>query len=361
MASSDKSHIELLDVLRGVAVLAVIGVHVGGGATTITGEPTKWTALTDYGRCGVELFFVISGVLMARLYVDNTNWSVKDYYLRRVGRLMPLWVLFSSVSWFGWNWIHTQIGAGPDLSGNNQLGLTLLSIPFLGWLSPIARDWIPVGGWSVQAEVGHYLLFPLIRKRIGMCVNILLGLQLTEYLLHKFPSVWADGWLKLLAEGWLRLSLASTLMYFAIGFYIVVLPKMKSKDLPIPPSVAFKLILAVCFSAWIPFFAGNNINAFAFILVATLMSYCAAQISLLKWILLRAGKYSYFMYFAHFWIILLFQVIAQNHIAHWPLATNQTYAVMYATVVAISALLGSISWKYFEQPFVRATRGKARD
>jgi peptidoglycan/LPS O-acetylase OafA/YrhL len=360
MPTAKNSHIEFLDVLRGVAVLAVVGVHVGGGASTITNAQSKWISLTDYGRCGVELFFVLSGILMTHLYLDGDNWNAKEYFLKRAGRLLPLWIVFASISWFGWNWVHATIGAGPDLSGNSQIGLTLLSIPFMGWLSPVARDWLPVGGWSVQAEVGHYLLFPLVRKRISACVNVLIGLQVTEYLLHKYPGWWSSGWINVLAEGWLRLSLASTFLYFAIGYYLVVFLTMRASNTQVPSSVAIRLIFCIGFSAWIPFFAGNNINAFAFIFIATIVGYVASQVGVLKWILLRAGKYSYFMYFSHFWLILIIQVFVQTQISDWPLGVNYTFALMYVVVVFFSMLLGSVSWQHFEQFFVQASRKSAR-
>ncbi|HLW94427.1 MAG TPA: acyltransferase family protein, partial [Solirubrobacteraceae bacterium] len=73
-----------IDGLRTLAVLAVIGVHVG--LSSFAG-----------GAAGVDVFFVISGfvitgVLLRELDASGTV-SIKRFYLRRLLRLWPVLAL----------------------------------------------------------------------------------------------------------------------------------------------------------------------------------------------------------------------------------------------------------------------------
>ena len=62
-----------IQALRGLAVLSVIAFHV-------------WPRNVPSGYLGVDIFFVISGYLMARLYAGE---SAVDFYRKRMIRLLP--------------------------------------------------------------------------------------------------------------------------------------------------------------------------------------------------------------------------------------------------------------------------------
>lgn len=67
-----------IDGLRAIAVLAVIFFHLG---------------YLPYGYLGVDIFFVISGFLITGIIykeILNDRFSVKNFYLRRVRRILPL-------------------------------------------------------------------------------------------------------------------------------------------------------------------------------------------------------------------------------------------------------------------------------
>lgn len=79
-----------LDILRIIAALMVLMVHVG-----------QWTGLnkwTDVGAKGVPLFFILSGYLaMVSCHrIFRHGWHVKDYYIGRAKRILPMyyWALF---------------------------------------------------------------------------------------------------------------------------------------------------------------------------------------------------------------------------------------------------------------------------
>jgi peptidoglycan/LPS O-acetylase OafA/YrhL len=91
MLSTHSSREELIDVLRGLAIAGVISVHVA--QTTLEGGSTV-QSLFSLGKYGVELFFIVSGYLLFKLYGSNRDSLSKSYYLRRITRIYPLWIFF---------------------------------------------------------------------------------------------------------------------------------------------------------------------------------------------------------------------------------------------------------------------------
>ena len=78
-----------LDGLRAIAILAVVWHHTCG-----TGS--NWLLLTR-GFLGVDLFFVISGFLIATLLLrersQSGNISLRGFYFRRTIRILPPYFL----------------------------------------------------------------------------------------------------------------------------------------------------------------------------------------------------------------------------------------------------------------------------
>ncbi len=78
-----------LDTLRAFAVLVVVLYHL-----TIFGElPERILPVTYFGWMGVDLFFVLSGFLIAqqvlRPYANGQRLSVVEFYRRRAYRILP--------------------------------------------------------------------------------------------------------------------------------------------------------------------------------------------------------------------------------------------------------------------------------
>jgi peptidoglycan/LPS O-acetylase OafA/YrhL len=84
-------HLGQLDILRGIAILAVIAYHAS--------NHLKWAMfsnLVNYGWCGVDLFFVISGFLITGILLKSRNDGgyFVNFYMRRVLRIWPLYFAF---------------------------------------------------------------------------------------------------------------------------------------------------------------------------------------------------------------------------------------------------------------------------
>ena len=62
-----------IQILRAIAIIQVLFFHLN-------------IKFFENGYLGVDIFFVISGFLMASLYKDT---SYKDFYIKRINRLLP--------------------------------------------------------------------------------------------------------------------------------------------------------------------------------------------------------------------------------------------------------------------------------
>ncbi|CAJ0604883.1 unnamed protein product [Cylicocyclus nassatus] len=84
-----------LQGLRGIAILFVLVMHL---------KPNSYRL----GFVGVDIFFVLSGFLMAKILLERklTLWSICYFYSRRFKRIVPLYILFVvSVYIFGYFYV----------------------------------------------------------------------------------------------------------------------------------------------------------------------------------------------------------------------------------------------------------------
>ena len=88
-AARPRGYIWQFDILRGLAVLAVIYFHAG---KHLPRHP--WLVTSGwYGWCGVDLFFVLSGFLITGILLDarGTDGFFTNFYARRILRIWPLY------------------------------------------------------------------------------------------------------------------------------------------------------------------------------------------------------------------------------------------------------------------------------
>jgi peptidoglycan/LPS O-acetylase OafA/YrhL len=135
------SRIVELDVLRGIAILLVLGTHVPAYAF--------WAKV---GWLGVDLFFVLSGFLISNLlfveYRQRGSIGLGRFFLRRALKIYPsFYCLYFATLAYGFFW-NVRFG------WQNKIGEMLFVQNYLGSL------WGHT--WSLAVEEHFYILLPLV-------------------------------------------------------------------------------------------------------------------------------------------------------------------------------------------------------
>ncbi|MEV6241660.1 acyltransferase [Lentzea sp. NPDC051838] len=140
-----------LDGLRAVAAVMVVFQHFGGKTWAYSG-----------GWMGVDLFFVLSGFLITTLALREEGRkgraSVRNFYLRRVFRLMPVYyvVLAATALLYYWrgDWVTAELDKVLPyyLTFNNEF---------------IAAGHIFGHSWTLAVEQKFYLVWPLLAFAAG--------------------------------------------------------------------------------------------------------------------------------------------------------------------------------------------------
>lgn len=153
-ASQERQHIPALDGIRAIAVLGVLVYH------------TCASALPG-GFLGVDVFFVLSGFLITSIIhgdIQRGSFSLKEFYLRRIQRLLPNAVLTIIVTMLP---IMFYLPSGSEnISGRHGLW-TLFSLSnffayrtFGDYWGPSAENAVFTHFWSLGVEEQFYLIFP---------------------------------------------------------------------------------------------------------------------------------------------------------------------------------------------------------
>jgi peptidoglycan/LPS O-acetylase OafA/YrhL len=163
-----------VDGLRFIAISAVLFHHLlsmflsGSGRSPEVRTYSGWFAAADQswlvipaycGHFGVNLFFVISGFILAlpfakRAFNRKAAPDLKSYYLRRVTRIEPPYLL-SLIVIFLIHW--RQWGEGPRVVPN-----LIASLFYSHGLVYGRESEINGVAWSLEIEIQFYLLTPLL-------------------------------------------------------------------------------------------------------------------------------------------------------------------------------------------------------
>jgi peptidoglycan/LPS O-acetylase OafA/YrhL len=170
----------VLDGVRGVAILMVLGVHFIGDCPAYTVFGRAMVKAANYGIWGVDLFFVLSGFLITGLLYDSKGSAhyFRDFYIRRTLRIFPLYYGVLALLFIVLPALPTPYPAGLAESARHQVWLWLYaSNVYLA----IHRTWaLPYVGhfWSLAVEEQFYLIWPIVilsfgrRPLLGICIAV---------------------------------------------------------------------------------------------------------------------------------------------------------------------------------------------
>ena len=365
-----------INLLRGVAIIGVVLVH-----SSQLREVNRIKSISDvlsWGQYGVELFFLISGFLMALLYSGQGTFTTGVFWKRRVARILPLWIFFSSIGFLGWlvnqraikGWgAYNELRIRFEENGlwlDNPLVALLLTVVFLGWLSPAIWTATVPGGWSIQSEMAHYSLFAAFRKlSISSWLILLVAVGVLFASLKFLELVDPEGYSPL--DAIFRTKLFVTAGFFFIGiwlFEMVFSAQRRRWNHLAGQILLFAVFAALSSYVGLPF--GEFWKSLVFVVAAIVCVGFLEQLEGLKRLLSFLGKYSYFLYFAHFFILWLLNRYFIGPAYAFLIESGFSPTLVYGALVsfAFSAALGLglifaiPSWKYFEKPIINSARGE---
>lgn len=176
-------HVKYLDGWRGLAIGGVLLSHFAG----VPGFSS--------GRFGVDLFFVLSGLLMSRILFEERT-PLPRFYRRRISRILPVFLLYC-LTVFGLSQAMSLPWSGSEIVAS----LTFLRTYFPADL-PIWETAVPVGHfWSLNVEEHSYMFLaliaavPFLRKREGWFLIAIAALSASVIVWYwKHPSLAPDDY-----------------------------------------------------------------------------------------------------------------------------------------------------------------------
>ena len=153
-----RRHIPTLDGWRALAIFLVIVFHVGAAYHRQT--EFSATLVGRFGRWGVPIFFGLSGLLITKLLLEESDRtgaiSLKSFYLRRAFRILPPVFIYIGV-----------IGALGLIVSPTEVASSLLF--FRNYLPEPVQAGVYTGHfWSLAVEEHFYLLWPGLLVLVGI-------------------------------------------------------------------------------------------------------------------------------------------------------------------------------------------------
>jgi len=296
-----------IDGLRFVAISMVVLYHLNGHLISKSTSyehsgRVDWSCLVAMqGLHGVELFFVISGFILALPFAahylaGDQTVSLRKYYLRRLTRLEPPYFAALLLLFVLNAWVH------PGSIGNSygHLIATFLYSHNLVYGTPSTVMGV---AWSLEIEVQFYLLVPIMTGVFAISNRLVRrGLLIFFALIATAARVVTLG-----HHSRLELSILGYLQFFLIGFLLADIFVADWKGLPrrsfLWDAVAVVGWLLLLYGLHWPFFTHWIFPALLFVLYCAALRGRGAHLFFSNSWIAAIGGMCYSMYLLHYEVI----------------------------------------------------------
>lgn len=330
-AKQESTLLASIQTLRALAAWLVVGVHY---CTTFSVAKPNWvqTAFIDHGSKGVDIFFVISGLVMG-LSASAPDITPRMFAAKRLARIVPAY-------WFYTVLIALMITQAPTIMLNWGYSheLFVKSLLFLPAPHPTGIGLFPIitVGWTLNFEMVFYVIVAaaLFARGPQRWLWIACGIVVLQLLLVPLGLVnpcYRD----------------SVLYEFLMGIVAANLwragalrgPSWLFAGLAILAIVCLALSHAVSYSP----VRGLEWGAPAFLLVCAFLG--LERYFKRATLFIHLGDHSYSVYLIHTTVLSVASYIHHAHRGHIVLISVCSFATI--------ALLGAASYRFLERPAAR--------
>jgi len=330
-----RGRVELLDLLRALAVLAVLMFHycfrgaVADQSFTTLSLPAL-APYAKYGSLGVQLFFVISGFVIA---YSAEQRSAGEFAIARIARIYPGFLVCMTLTF-----IVTLAFGAPRFQATFGQWLANYAIA----APAVARPFMDGAYWSLVYEMTFYawiaalIMFGWLRRYVDVVIIVWMAIAVLNH--------------ELRSSALQRVFLTDQSGFFAAGLAIYEI-YCGRRDVAIKLLLALATVIAigqsldlmqwgrvhfqVAYSDWIA--AGISVAAIA----AVGLAVCVRRVPLPPKLILAIGGVTYPLYLLHQQIGYIVFNRLNGMASPWLIITM--------TAVAMAALAWAM-WRYVERP-----------
>jgi len=331
------------NLLRGICSLAILIWHYQHFFFIGAGRPAGWDLSIQplwhllkpgyiYGQFAVQMFWCISGLILAHTYINQKKTSLAKFSLARFSRLYPLHLLtllivvviqFVSMKSFDTYQIYAQ----------NDLYHFFTNLFFVQSWGKFGDGFsFNVPTWSVSVEIVVYFIFfavlaVLRRWRIAVPAALLIGMW---FLIKKYPTINEDVFF------------LQCLMYFLVGVSIYFAVSFSKPIVKIATLIALVAIIRYLIPAFQPRYA-----SIALILVCLAAFFDTFPITNYLQRVRIVGELTYSVFLWHVPLqMIILMIMMQFNISN--LIAESPFFLLF--FLALTYSVGYASYRWIEQP-----------
>lgn len=299
-----------LTSIRAIAAFIVVSFHMFFNEAN---PPGFWNNLIANGHLGVDLFFMLSGFILAHVYLQpwrQGRYSAKEFLVNRFARIYPLHFFMIALFLCAYQaMILLEIGSAAE--GQNWAHLPWHVLLLHAWGVTDSHSW-NFPSWSVSAEAFAYIVFPVIiwiatkfRPWKGLIIALTVFIIGSVFSLVTFDKqitklMYDFGILRVITE-----------FYIGVSIYLI-LEKHRLPEALIQPVFWFSAFIIIA-GAWLQVDERVIVLGMALLLVSLAHLATLAHGSVLRHpALVYLGEISYATYMAHLLVMDAVRALSQK-------------------------------------------------
>ncbi|SAL25551.1 acyltransferase 3 [Caballeronia telluris] len=352
--------LDFIQALRGIAAMLVVLSHAGDNL-----KGTPYAALNQAffwpGVSGVDLFFIISGIVMV-VSTRNLAGSAHDsmiFVVKRLARIWPLYIVATL--------LYLLVTGSPNISSSTfaEYALPIKSMLFIPPdLSAMAPYFGPPAlfvGWTLNFEIFFYACFAvsLLFGRWRYPALFVIGIAISLVIPYLDHSLSVESGLNPHHRlSYFNLTGNCMVWEFFVGVVVGLVYTSTRLSFPSTFLANVALVGAAALEVWAyfsGFYDGNGPTRAGFImaifLLVLMLASKSTHVPAPKW-LASLGDISYSLYLTHPIALLLLH----KYFVHTQREIGTHSPAYLVLAVGFCVVFASLSWRYVEIPLERMVR-----